>query len=254
MNKNMGNHKRKGPHHGQMQNRGKGEKEIQHGDRDRDLNKEKDIHRVSPSDEHKKSRESEIHRAEHSAEQNVNREKEMPRTESWTTEKKQQEQKIHPVESSSEKIQPREKETHRMVSWNKEHREREISQVETAKENKVMSEVEIQEAKSQAAKNTDSVDGYDATVRARTYNQDPISQPSPGYTSPMDQSQRSRVEDIRSAPGMGTVLYTVAALLVIGWVIGFFFYDSGDLIHVLLVLALFAVLIRVAQVKSEESV
>jgi hypothetical protein len=197
-----------------------------------------------------KGEKSEIHRVEPSAKQNVNREKEAPRPESLNRERAQEEQRIHPVESSGEKIQPRERETHRMVSWNKElkDREREISGVETAEENKMMSEVEIQEAKSQAAKNTDSVDGYDSTVRAKRYNEDPVSQPSPLHRA---QEEQSRMEEIRSAPAMGTVLYTVAVLLVIGWVIGFFFYNAGDLIHVLLVLALIAVLIKVAQGRSE---
>lgn len=256
MNKNMGSHKRKGPHRGAMQNKGKGENEIKGGDRDPGMNRGKEIHRVEPSDEHTVSgAKNKIHRAEPSDEQKVNQEKEMPRTEFANKRKPQEEQRIHPVDSSGENIQIREKETHRMVSWNRDlkDRERANSGAETternkSEENKSMSEVEIQEAKSQAAKNTDSVDGYDATVRAKMYNQDPVSQPVQTHRGHEDQS---RMEDIRSAPAIGTVLYTVAVLLVIGWAIGFFFYDAGDLIHVLLVLALFSVLIKVAQGRSE---
>lgn len=251
MNKNTGNHKRKGPQRGPMQNKNKGENEIQGEEMATDLNPGTEIHPVNTSDVHNVSeKKSEIHLAEPLAEGSVKREREVPQAGSWTTKKTQEEQKIHPGESSGEKIQLREKETHRMVSWNKEHKdwERVIHEVETAGGNKMMSEVDILEAKSQAAKNTDSVDGYGATVRAKMYNQDPVGQPSLTHMVPED---HSRMEDIRSAPAMGTILYTVAVLLVIGWAIGFFFYNAGDLIHVLLVLALFAVLIRVAQGRSD---
>lgn len=252
MNKNMGNHKRKGPHRGQQQPKGKGENEIHGQERDLAMDRRKEIHRVNPSDEYKGLKDRDLSRNEPSADQSVNREREKPRHESWTLQKTQEERKIQQVESSGEKIQPREKETHRMVSWNKEHkdRERKLSGVEKAEENKPKREVEIQEAKSQAAKNTDSVDGYEANRNAKMYNQDLNSQAPPMQAA---QEDHSLMEDIRSAPSMEAVLYTVAVLLVIGWVIGFFFYNAGDLIHVLLVLALFAVLIKVVQGRSEES-
>jgi len=44
---------------------------------------------------------------------------------------------------------------------------------------------------------------------------------------------------------MGNILYIVAVILVIGWAIGFLGYAAGGLIHILLVLALIAVLLRV---------
>lgn len=44
---------------------------------------------------------------------------------------------------------------------------------------------------------------------------------------------------------MGNILYTVAVILVIFWLIGFFAYSVGGIIHVLLVLAIIAVLVRV---------
>lgn len=46
---------------------------------------------------------------------------------------------------------------------------------------------------------------------------------------------------------MGNVLYIIAVLLVIGWLIGFVGYSAGGLIHVLLVIAVIVVLIRVIQ-------
>ncbi|SEA67473.1 lmo0937 family membrane protein [Pedobacter hartonius] len=47
---------------------------------------------------------------------------------------------------------------------------------------------------------------------------------------------------------MGNLLYLVAVVLVILWVIGFFFHGFGEvggLIHVLLVIAVIAILLKV---------
>jgi hypothetical protein len=44
---------------------------------------------------------------------------------------------------------------------------------------------------------------------------------------------------------MGNLLYLIAVLLVIGWLIGFVGYGAGGLIHVLLVIAVIAVLLNV---------
>ena len=40
-------------------------------------------------------------------------------------------------------------------------------------------------------------------------------------------------------------MYLIAVILVIGWAVGVFAYSAGGLIHVLLVLALVAVLLNV---------
>ena len=42
---------------------------------------------------------------------------------------------------------------------------------------------------------------------------------------------------------MRSILYIIAIILVIGWVLGFFVYSAGALIHVLLVLAVIALLL-----------
>ncbi len=42
---------------------------------------------------------------------------------------------------------------------------------------------------------------------------------------------------------MRTILYLIAIILVIGWLLGFFVYSAGALIHVLLVLAVIALLL-----------
>lgn len=44
---------------------------------------------------------------------------------------------------------------------------------------------------------------------------------------------------------MGNLLYIFAIVLVICWIIGFFSYGAGGLIHILLVIAIIAVLLRV---------
>ena len=49
---------------------------------------------------------------------------------------------------------------------------------------------------------------------------------------------------------MGSLLYIIAVILVIGWIIGAFVYSVGGLIHILLVLAIIAVLFRVISGRS----
>ena len=44
---------------------------------------------------------------------------------------------------------------------------------------------------------------------------------------------------------MGNLLYLLAVILVIGWAIGFIGYNAGGLIHILLVIALIAVILRI---------
>lgn len=43
---------------------------------------------------------------------------------------------------------------------------------------------------------------------------------------------------------MRSLLYLIAVVLVIGWALGFFVYSVGGLIHVLLVIAVIAILLR----------
>ncbi len=44
---------------------------------------------------------------------------------------------------------------------------------------------------------------------------------------------------------MGNLLYLIAVILVIAWLVGFYAYGAGGLIHALLVIAIIAVLINV---------
>jgi len=43
---------------------------------------------------------------------------------------------------------------------------------------------------------------------------------------------------------MSNLLYTIAVILVILWALGFFVYSAGSIIHILLVIAIIAVLFR----------
>jgi Family of unknown function (DUF5670) len=40
------------------------------------------------------------------------------------------------------------------------------------------------------------------------------------------------------------MLYLIAVILIIGWLLGFFVFSAGGLIHVLLVVAIIAILLR----------
>jgi hypothetical protein len=44
---------------------------------------------------------------------------------------------------------------------------------------------------------------------------------------------------------MGNLLYVIAVILVIAWAIGFLGYHAGGVIHILLVIAIVAVLLKV---------
>ncbi|HEY9559949.1 MAG TPA: lmo0937 family membrane protein [Anseongella sp.] len=44
---------------------------------------------------------------------------------------------------------------------------------------------------------------------------------------------------------MNSLLYIIAVILIIGWLVGFFAYSVGGLIHILLVIAIIAILINI---------
>jgi hypothetical protein len=46
---------------------------------------------------------------------------------------------------------------------------------------------------------------------------------------------------------MGYLLYVIAVILIIAWAIGFFAYSAGGIIHILLVIAIIAIILRVIQ-------
>lgn len=42
---------------------------------------------------------------------------------------------------------------------------------------------------------------------------------------------------------MRSILYLIAAILVVGWLLGFFVYSAGGLIHILIVLAVISLIL-----------
>ena len=48
---------------------------------------------------------------------------------------------------------------------------------------------------------------------------------------------------------MTNMLYIVALILIMFWVVGFFAYNAGSIIHILLVIAFISVILRVFQRK-----
>jgi hypothetical protein len=49
---------------------------------------------------------------------------------------------------------------------------------------------------------------------------------------------------------MGNLLYIIAVILVISWAIGFLGFHAGGIIHILLVIAIIAVLLRLIRGNS----
>jgi hypothetical protein len=46
---------------------------------------------------------------------------------------------------------------------------------------------------------------------------------------------------------MGNILYIIAVVLIIGWLVGFFAFHAGGIIHALLVIAVIAIIVRLIQ-------
>jgi hypothetical protein len=44
---------------------------------------------------------------------------------------------------------------------------------------------------------------------------------------------------------MRGLLYIIAVILIIGWALGFFYYSAGGIIHILLVIAIIALILGV---------
>lgn len=49
---------------------------------------------------------------------------------------------------------------------------------------------------------------------------------------------------------MGNLLYVVAVILIIAWLIGLVGFHAGGIIHVLLVIAIIAIILRLIQGRS----
>ncbi|MEQ1585907.1 MAG: lmo0937 family membrane protein [Cyclobacteriaceae bacterium] len=51
---------------------------------------------------------------------------------------------------------------------------------------------------------------------------------------------------------MNNLLYIIAVVLIIFWLLGFFVYSAGSIIHILLVIAIIAILVRV--IKGDKAI
>lgn len=49
---------------------------------------------------------------------------------------------------------------------------------------------------------------------------------------------------------MSDLLYVLAVILIIGWLLGYFVFSVGSIIHVLLVVAVIAILLRLIRGRS----
>ena len=49
---------------------------------------------------------------------------------------------------------------------------------------------------------------------------------------------------------MGNLLYIVAVVLIIGWLVGFFAFHAGGIIHALPVIAVIVIIVRLLQGRS----
>ena len=49
---------------------------------------------------------------------------------------------------------------------------------------------------------------------------------------------------------MNNILYIVAVILIIGWLLGFFAFNAGGIIHVLLVIAVILIILKLIQGKK----
>ena len=49
---------------------------------------------------------------------------------------------------------------------------------------------------------------------------------------------------------MGDILYILAVILIIGWILGYFVFSVGGLIHILLVVAVIAIILRLIRGRS----
>jgi hypothetical protein len=49
---------------------------------------------------------------------------------------------------------------------------------------------------------------------------------------------------------MNNLLYIVAVILIIGWVVGYFAFNAGSIIHVLLIIAVIAIIVKIIQGKK----
>lgn len=70
------------------------------------------------------------------------------------------------------------------------------------------------------------------------------------FTSKVQLTKRNKIQNLFKHKNMNNLLYTIAILLVIAWAIGYLGYNAGGLIHILLVIAVIAIVFRI--IKGEK--
>lgn len=164
---------------------------------------------------------------------NLNREPESNASESGNKQNTGREKRIHPIEPSVEKNLNRERGKNRLGS--------------TVEKNLVREKKTIV-MESRTLQNQHAVNGSPSSRAHAMYDREPVYKSTPFQTSTQNQYIASNLVDELKAPVItGTALYVIAALLLIGWAVGFFYFEAGAAIHVLLMLALVSVLIKVGQ-------
>lgn len=236
MNKNLNNPGGKRTQKDQLQNQGNREKGPQSEEQRRNTDRKKEIHPVEPLAEKNLNRKKEIPRMESWSRENTDREKEIQSTEQGKNVDSKKE--INHLEQSAEKNLNQEKELPRMESWTKENSQRKKG---------------INPMESWVTNNSHPVDG----LRKPSFQTSTINNHAPasitttnGQVNNLNKYRDSKVIEFKDPSKMGSALYVIAAILLIAWSIGFFYYNAGPIIHIVLVLALISVLIKVAQVKS----
>ena len=183
-------------------------------------NRKKAIHPVEPSIRKNVIKKTVIPLVEPSTKKNLKREKEMDQMESWTQKNTDNGKKIHPVEPLQDKSLKREKEIHRMESW-------------TPKETVTFDSL------SKPTRQTFPMNNYNEASKTSNV-----------YPNTHNQSNDGEINKVKNPSNTGSALYVIAALLIIAWAIGFFFYNVGSTIHIFLVMALLSILVKIAQIRS----
>lgn len=175
---------------------------------------------------------------------NLNRDREPSRVESWSNQSTDKGKDIHPIEPSVEKNLNRERETSPVGREPNLNREKE--RMETTAERTMNRENKTNGINPEPIRNAGAANGSPSS-RTQAMNDREGAYKSSTFQI-KTASQESRMADELKAPAMtGTALYVIAAILLIGWAVGFFYYDAGPAIHILLILALVSVLIKSVQ-------
>lgn len=280
----MNNNSGKGSQRGPVQNGGNRQNDGQPSGQRPNLNRDSEPNRVESWRNQNTDGDQDIHQEKTSEVKNLNQEREPIPMGPGPIQNADNPQKIHHLEPSVEKNRNRDQQsqsTRPGANNPKGNNERfEVNKTQNPEKQKEMRREEstaernlnrIQDPNSseswsnsdrERVKATDGTEPGNKTSATQVessstsqtqamYNRRPVSQSSAFQANTQNQKVDSRVSDFIKPKTMGAALYVIAAILLIAWGIGFFFYNAGAAIHVLLVLALISILVKVAQGASE---